>query len=833
MIALAFSFAEINRAFAIGNTVSGPAEVQLLQLANDYFKDQGGLSSAEITVFKTVSHGTVADFRRKSGKVDDPDLADRWSDDRIVRANRLEWLCTDAEASRLVSARGVQIVGARIKDKFDLSQANMSFPFSAVKCSFTDEIIMNHAHMRALRLDGSYIKTLSADGLNVEQNIFLGEGFHASGEVWLRGAIVSGNMQCQDGQFLEENEFSLMAAAAKIGGNVFFDRGFCAKGGVSLNGSTIGGTLECGGAKVIKIGGTALTAKLAKIEGSANFGIGFEALGAVDLHGATIGGDLDCGGGFFENIGDESLVASSAYIKGSVLLREGFTALGVVNFKNATIERFVQCDEGSFDRGAVGDPQAQLLPSLNLRSAKVGAGVYLNRCKAKGVVLLDGAQIDGTLDCEGAQLDGSVHDSDHPNRPGDNAIFADAMRVNADVWFCREFNANGAVVIRGVTIGGKLDCHGGHFSQQRDPAINAASVKVGSDVYLRSGFMSKGEVNFLGATIGGSLDCDGGQFDGLGSNALTAASARIDGSVFLRAGFAVKGDVVFLAAKIGRVLELRTNKSLDKRSTLNLRDAETKAFRSEENSWPRKGKLQLHDFTFDEIDYEEAPSAHTDLAWLNLQKTHHFSPQPYEKMAEVLRKMGFQEEAVAVLIEKNKRSGPDAVMKQLQRAWHYVESIGQVPWWQLYKKSEYSWKVLLSMWNAIWNVCWYYGLGWLICYGYRPWGALAPSIIEIVIGWVLFKKGHDSGIIIPAKEEVWRDFKKYQHLPEPYPTYNALVFSLEKFVPLVKLEMGDFWIPDANQNSGKSLRTFLWFHVLAGWVLTTLWVGGLTGLLKT
>jgi hypothetical protein len=33
--------------------------------------------------------------------------------------------------------------------------------------------------------------------------------------------------------------------------------------------------------------------------------------------------------------------------------------------------------------------------------------------------------------------------------------------------------------------------------------------------------------------------------------------------------------------------------------------------------------------------------------------------------------------------------------------------------------------------------------------------------------------------------------------------------------------------------SGAVLRWYFWIHIIAGWVLTTLWVGGLTGLLKT
>lgn len=67
----------------------------------------------------------------------------------------------------------------------------------------------------------------------------------------------------------------------------------------------------------------------------------------------------------------------------------------------------------------------------------------------------------------------------------------------------------------------------------------------------------------------------------------------------------------------------------------------------------------------------------------------------------------------------------------------------------------------------------------------------------------------------------------------PYAPFNAFIYALEKFVPLVKLDMGDFWIPDANDRFGRLLLVFLHFYIFAGWVLTTLWFAGLTGILKT
>jgi hypothetical protein len=64
-------------------------------------------------------------------------------------------------------------------------------------------------------------------------------------------------------------------------------------------------------------------------------------------------------------------------------------------------------------------------------------------------------------------------------------------------------------------------------------------------------------------------------------------------------------------------------------------------------------------------------------------------------------------------------------------------------------------------------------------------------------------------------------------------------------VPLVKLGVGEHWMPNASGGAklrmykfsrltqGSLLRAYFWIHIIAGWILTTLWVGGLTGLIKT
>jgi hypothetical protein len=49
---------------------------------------------------------------------------------------------------------------------------------------------------------------------------------------------------------------------------------------------------------------------------------------------------------------------------------------------------------------------------------------------------------------------------------------------------------------------------------------------------------------------------------------------------------------------------------------------------------------------------------------------------------------------------------------------------------------------------------------------------------------------------------------------------------------VVDLGMAKYWIPDANKLWGAVIRCYMWVHISAGWILTTLLIVGLTGLVK-
>ena len=174
----------------------------------------------------------------------------------------------------------------------------------------------------------------------------------------------------------------------------------------------------------------------------------------------------------------------------------------------------------------------------------------------------------------------------------------------------------------------------------------------------------------------------------------------------------------------------------------------------------------------------------------------------------------------------------------------------------LIKKNETQAKRLSWISSPEW--LWYGVFGKLIGYGYRPWNAFYMSLAVIGIGWLFFRLGFDSNLMTPTDDKAnvaasnqAQQISKVRtsKVIDTYPKFNAFVYSMETFVPLLKLGIGEHWTPNPHQGlqipvgwlgligfprtTGSLLRYYLWFHIIIGWVLTTLWVGGLTGLVKT
>ncbi len=384
------------------------------------------------------------------------------------------------------------------------------------------------------------------------------------------------------------------------------------------------------------------------------------------------------------------------------------------------------------------------------------------------------------------------------------AITGDRLKVRGGLHLRDGFSANGEVRLLGADIGGNLDCGHGTFGD----ALNADRIKVTGGVYLRDGFSAQGAVRLLGAAVDGDLSCVNGTFKNAGRNALSADGIKVTGNVLLR-DFRAEGAVELVGAQIGGQLDcdgarfapnsqleaeqasvtgafLWRNVKADPSSSLVLTHTRVGPLADDENSWPLD--LDLDGFVYAGI--ANGPrNAESRLNWLLRQSRGFrwpgFWPQPYEQLAKVLREAGDDAGATTVMVAMEDSRRTD----------------GDLSWW--------SW-----MWAWI--------LKLTIGYGYDPFRAGWWVLGFVILGFFVFWCGKRAGVITEANADAAH-----------YRPFNGLVYSLETFLPLVDLFHAKHWLPEDNGTCfAMFLRWYLRFHILAGWFFTTMFIAGVTGLVR-
>jgi hypothetical protein len=453
--------------------------------------------------------------------------------------------------------------------------------------------------------------------------------------------------------------------------------------------------------------------------------------------------------------------------------------------------------------------------------------------RANGGVGLLSAQIGGDLDCEGGTF------NNPSNNPNDYALNADLATVKGGVYLRNGFHANGAVGLEEAQIDGNLECDGGAFNNPHnspdDYALSANLAMVKGGVYLGNGFYANGAVRLSRAQIGGNLDCDGGTFSNSGGDALIAEDAAITGHILLE-GFTANGAVKLSGVHIQGNLDYWGANLSD--ATLYLKGASAYGILDDSQYWPKKSKLFLDGFKYEQI-VDGPKNAATRLDWLARQPDEPFATQPYLQLAKVLRAAGDDPGAERVLMN----------MEDRRRAGNWL----RLP------------------------------LKWTVGYGYRPRLAVWEILGLSGLGWILYRRAYLAGRIVPTEKEASEKFKHNGQIPSHYQAFSPLVYSLENSLPVVKLGQGDKWQPDparyasprtegwlknarrekawprafrflerlltftgllAPMNTDEPpsrlsryltgprfLREFLWLQILLGWVLASFLVLGLAGLI--
>jgi sRNA-binding regulator protein Hfq len=533
---------------------------------------------------------------------------------------------------------------------------------------------------------------------------------------------------------------------------------------------------------------------------------GFKTEGEVRLISAKIGNDLNCGGAEFRHA-NCSLSVDRSVIGGNLDLSRT-KAKGAVRLVGVQISGQLNCTDGKFE-SAKGN-------ALIADGASVRRGVHLSGdFVARGGVSLLSAEIGGDLSCDHGMFE----------NPHGNALAADGIAVAGSVHLTQGFKAQGQVKFIGGTIKGDLECQDCSIENPNGHTFWADQLVVKGQTILGQGFSSKGIVRMNDICVASVLDCRHGHFENPDGDAIWADRCDVRGGVLMSDGFTAKGGVRLRAAHIG--VELRCSGTFDGpaegvpsfdfrhgrldgtlfwwpqrvRGTVTFNHAKIWQLDDRETGWQNLRELDLLAFEYSIFTRAGRPiTAREGLEWIARAQPNSWQPQPYEQLSRVLRQMGFDKDAREVAFSKQVSRRKSGKISRPVRSWLWI--------------SEYT-----------------------IGHGYKPWLILLYFFAFIGVGTAVFQYAYSSGVMQPTREGVYlqREYRSCLNcgrpagdcLPREYPRFFSFIYSVDAFVPFVNLHQENYWLPQQ-----VAYEAYLWFHIFFGWLVTSLGLVAVTGILK-
>jgi hypothetical protein len=388
------------------------------------------------------------------------------------------------------------------------------------------------------------------------------------------------------------------------------------------------------------------------------------------------------------------------------------------------------------------------LPGLIASGTRVDGHLWLEGSQVTGGLLLDGAHIAGILNMSGVHL----------SNPGGDALLADRLTVDANVYLDQGFTANGEVRLPGASVGGQLILRKARLHNPSGAALYASRLNVAANMFCDGGFSAQGSIRLRGARVGGYLSFVGAQLAYPDGTALNADDLAVETDVYCSDGFTSHGAVSFAGARITGQLSLRnanlhnpsgTALSLQRlqaeevllrpaeqvKGVTDLSYARINLLRDDRATWPER--LQLDGLQYESLD--PPMSARERLDWIR-RDTDGYAPQPYERLAQTYRALGLDADGRSVLLAKARdRRQTQGIPRKI------------VGWFQ--------------------DV--------LVGYGYRPFRAASWLMGLLVFGTIIFSL---------HKPAILND--------DDHPHFNAFFYTLDLILPIGDLGQERVFAPE-------------------------------------
>ncbi|MEU6572969.1 oxidoreductase [Streptomyces sp. NPDC046805] len=445
---------------------------------------------------------------------------------------------------------------------------------------------------------------------------------------------------------------------------------------------------------------------------------------ALKLAGVQITGPLDLAGGTVTPY----LELRGCRFDQEVLLPEA----------RCTTVRFVDCS----------------VPRLEAARLHTEGDLHLPRCRFRYGVRLTDAHIGTDLLLNQAVV--------HPGRGG-RSIAADGLTVGQDLQ-AEMLQSYGELSLRGAKVGVSLSLRGARLVNPcARLALNAPQLTVERTLYLTPAGVGSSLLGGMTPARGTRVqrfECQGG---------VRLDDGRFGDAVDLERARLAFTDDQELSLRRVQTPELRFLGEKPRRGKVVLSGARIVTLVDRAGSWPEPGNLQMGGFTYESLVPRGPFPLDRRLDWV-AAATAEYHPEPYERLAGVLRAAGEDEDAREVLLAKQRRRRE--TLPPAAKLWGYVQD-------------------------------------WTVAYGYRPGRAAVWMAVLWAAATFAFARAGPQPMDSGA-----------------HPVWNPALFALDLLLPVIDLGQADQW---RLRGGWQWLAAVM---ILLGWVLATTVAAGATRMLR-
>ncbi|MGC5568373.1 oxidoreductase [Streptomyces sp. FR-108] len=430
----------------------------------------------------------------------------------------------------------------------------------------------------------------------------------------------------------------------------------------------------------------------------------------------------------------------------------GGTVEPYVEMKGCRFEKEILLPESRFTTLRLVDCA---IPRLEAARLHTEGDLHMPRCRFHNGVRLTDAHIGTDL-----LLNQSVIYRDRR----DNSLVGDGMTIGQDLQ-AEMMESHGELSLRGAKVGVSLSLRGSRLANPYGRrALNAPQLTVERTMYLTPAgigdpVLTSGRTPAHGTRVQ-RFACEGGirLDDGRFGDAVDFEQARLT----------LRDDQEISLRRV-QVPELRFLGRRPQRGRVVLNGARVVTLIDQATSWPGAGQLQMGGFQYEYLVPRGPFPLSRRLQWV-AAATPEYNPEPYERLATVLRNGGEDEEAREVLLAKQRHRRENLPIAA--RLWGYVQD-------------------------------------WTVAYGYRPGrAALWMGVLWAVTSFAFAHADHPP-------------LKTGEH-----PPWNPTLFALDLLLPLIDLGQAGYW---QLRGGWQWLAAVV---ILLGWVLATTVAAGATRTLR-